>query len=666
MKKLNVANINDISSIDEFGANDDYFKFSRSEVLRRPSDDFVISHSHSGNVISTYASDVWDLTPYDAYGGISQLKLIFSSLPHAAIQDAKWLVFLIMHHTNTGRIAGLSANTISGYMKSVRAIAFFAHAHEADFFTTLTDEAQLINLVGSLKSKGQLYMLSRIVSHLHKIGSKKSGVRVLRAIAIINIKRKLLQFNNSEQYSVIPPRILSEFVIELSCFIDDIHECQRQLNGFLELILHNKAYARSKSAQFNLGYNAFTYEPIFSEGAQAFGLNDLFNRYEIYNLPNLSLLINRTLDACRQMLHVYSGMRRSEVLNLKLGCLRSELNSNKTSFRIYGETSKHIGQRKAVSWVTSKEVVKAVTVAEMLSKTIGDYAGLELAAIPLFISTRYLGFSAPHKKDRNMIYVSTPQSKNQEVFQYFDKEKYKITKEDFLELEKIDPFRAWGASEKFKVGAIWRFTTHQFRRSLAFYVAQSALVSLPSLRRQLKHLSREMTMYYCKAAVSEESFGDEGHISKMVNAIKPEADAAAYINEVFFSQESLFGAHGKFVENRIRNQESLKTFTESRGALLVRFKKGELAYKTTPLGACISAAPCDKKATREIAACISCDKAVLKLSKLDNVIKRQTLFVEDCKAIDAHSVDFRSEAAELKLLTQFRDVILMRIKEKNG
>lgn len=268
--------------------------------------------------------------------------------------------------------------------------------------------------------------------------------------------------------------------------------------------------------------------------------------------------------------------------------------------------------------------------------------------------------------DGDIIYVSTHQSRNQEIFEYFDKEKYKITIEDFCELEKIDPFRAWGTSEKFKVGAIWRFTTHQFRRSLAFYVAQSALVSLPSLRRQLKHISREMTMYYCKAAVSGELFGEEGHISKMVNDLKPKADAAAYINEVLFPQESLFGAHGKFVENHIRNKESLKVFTESREALLDRFKKGELAYKTTPLGACVSAVPCDKKATREIAACISCDKAVLKLSKLENVIKRQTSFVEDCKAIDGLSIYFRSETAELKLLTQFRDVILIKAKEKNG
>ena len=175
-----------------------------------------------------------------------------------------------------------------------------------------------------------------------------------------------------------------------------------------------------------------------------------------------------------------------------------------------------------------------------------------------------------------------------------------------------------------------------------------------------------MTVYYCQAAVFGESFSYKGHMSNLVKEIKPEADALAYLHEVILSKEPLFGAHGKFVENHNRAPESLQVFSESRDVLVKRFKNGELAYKTTPLGVCTSVAPCDKKASREIASCISCDKAVLKLSKLDKVIKRQSMFVEDCKIIDEHSVEYRSEVAELKVLTQFRDLMLVKSEGKNG
>ena len=85
-----------------------------------------------------------------------------------------------------------------------------------------------------------------------------------------------------------------------------------------------------------------------------------------------------------------------------------------------------------------------------------------------------------------------------------------------------------------------------------------------------------------------------------------------------------------------------------------------IAYKETPLGACTTITPCDKMAFLNITACISCDRAVIKPSKLERVITRQSLFVKELEQMDSNSVEYRTEMSELKALKRFQDKISPR------
>lgn len=58
--------------------------------------------------------------------------------------------------------------------------------------------------------------------------------------------------------------------------------------------------------------------------------------------------------------------------------------------------------------------------------------------------------------------------------------------------------RDFNEDEKFHVGSVWAFASHQFRRSLACYAASSGFVKLPTLNRQFKHLTLAMTRYYSR------------------------------------------------------------------------------------------------------------------------------------------------------------------------
>jgi len=640
-------------------APDDYITVL-NEPVKRPSPDFVVSRDVSGNVVSKYCDDIWDLSPYRLAGDTGSVTLYFNKMSSCSICDAKWLMFILMFMADSGRATGLRVSTILGYMKPVKRLEKYSIENKIGLLDIFGNKDHLTFFIRGINFRSPLHGLASIILHLQTIGNRRTGIKVVGGDSIQKIRKKLSLMDEDKQYPVIPPRIYSEVVTQINQFIETVYSQKLNLEVFLSNVIRDKQFARSASQQHALGFKVAEYAEFFEAATRRFGLSELFYLFNVNNLPKLSVFLTRVIHACRLMVHIYTGMRKSEALSLKVGCLKEDISFGSVSFRIYGETSKLVGQKKAVSWVTSKEVKKAVELTETLAQIIGKYAGVAANETPLFISTGYLMFSTSLRFKGKWGALSCDTSANQEVFQYLDLTKFKIEKEDFEHLEKVDSFRAWASEDAFQIGATWRFTSHQYRRSLAFYVSQSALVSLPSLKRQLKHISREMTIYYCQATETSELFNKDQHISRLVREVKPEADATAYLHDIFLADEPLWGAHGRFIENHNKSEENVKIYTEKRDELVRQFRKGELAYKATPLGACTTIEPCDKKAAREIVACISCDKAIIKPSKLDRVIERQSMLVEEFKVLDEHSVEYRTEFAELTALMKFKNRVILK------
>lgn len=651
------ASYGSIINLHEKAAPDTYIS-SSDAVTKRPSNNFIISRDNEGEIVSKYGDLVWNLTPYRMLGDTSCATINYSKLSKSNIDDAKWIVFILMFLVDSGRATTLSTSTINCYMKPIRLLEKYSNANDIGILDILTIEGHLLDFVRNLKTRSALKGFVSLAYHLHLIGSNRTGIKSFDVTQLNSIKKKFSQLGQDEQHPVIPPRIYSELVKQITDFINYVSNNKLNLINFLNEILKSEQFARSSSQQYAIGYRSSEYEPFFLDAANTFKLDGLFKRYGIRTLPNLNLFFTRILHACRLMVYLYTGMRNSEALSLKLGCLKQEVYKGRKVFRIHGETSKLIGQRKAVSWITSENVKSAVDLAECISLVIGRYIGLSENETPLFISTGYLGFSTPLVLKKSGVTVSRTGAKSQEVFSYLDVDKFKIDQNDFEHLEKINAFRAWGVESEFQVGAIWRFTTHQFRRSLTFYVSQSGLVSLPSLKRQLKHISKEMTIYYAQATEGSEAYNHD--VSKFIRKIKPEADASTYLSDVLDSEESLWGAHGRYIDKYNKSEESVRTFKQDRSKLIKMFRKGELAYKVTPLGACTTITPCDKKAMREIAACFSCDKAIIKSTKLDRVIDQQKLLVDELKSLSTDTLEYRTEVAELAALVNFKKKIILK------
>lgn len=187
----------------------------------------------------------------------------------------------------------------------------------------------------------------------------------------------------------------------------------------------------------------------------------------------------------------------------------------------------------------------------------------------------------------------------------------------------------------------------------------------PARYRQLQHLTEEMSRYYARgSAFADRLIGqDKEHFGAEWREAQPVSSALSYIFNVLTTDEVLFGAHGNWVERRLRGEDD--TVLLDREATIKRFKKGELAYKETLLGGCTSTERCDIQPIKWLNVdCVKgCKNMVGRASKLDRVIAAQTRLVA---RLAKGSVEYRTEHADLQVLLSVRQRIQERLSESNS
>jgi hypothetical protein len=228
-----------------------------------------------------------------------------------------------------------------------------------------------------------------------------------------------------------------------------------------------------------------------------------------------------------------------------------------------------------------------------------------------------------------------------------------ITVEDIAELKRVDMHRAWEDEPKYALGQQWPFTRHQLRRALALYAHRSGLVTLPTLKRQLQHITQEMTMYYARGSAFAKGFidTDKTHFAKEWVETQGLSEYLAYAEQVLFSDERLFGGHAAWTQSRAVQASPVSVY--SREQTVRMFGKGELAYRETVLGGCASVEPCKSTPLDWMRLdCLesNCRNLVVVPSKLQRVIKAQQVTVAKLRAIDKASVEYRIEAQTLQRL----------------
>lgn len=640
--------------------------FTASSALR-PATDFVVSRRSDGSVASVYGDDQWDWSPYCPSGRVRLLSFDkwCQGKPNTAqrliIDDMRSLMFTLIW-LRDGR--PLAYATLTQYMVTLHKLALFVERGGGNIHGLLDDGVQLTRYLNAM---GDYYAgtLARLLTTLRKLGEPVVGFAVIpkQQQKLID-KRSAAYRCRMQQTSPIPTRIFAAILTSLERELDAFEAVAAQYLSLTLACAADPLWGRTLNQQNTLrrrnpSLRAATggdrWHPDFFELLDKHGLRDYFVSKGLpLSVKGASKGLTRVQFCAALLIHAYSGMRRYEVQDLPLHCDETFQSSGLTHNLIAGYTTKlNHGRKKKTRWVTSSEGLRAIRIAQRMATAIYKSKGVRATKarskkdyLPLFVSVSYLGFNGYNinaDRDRHLPgYIATAWGKD-----FLDGIVPTIEEEDIQELEHVDPHRCWRTEKAYQLGEPWKLTTHQFRRSLALYASRSGLVSLPTLRRQLQHITEEMSLYYARgSAFANNLIDDQDHFGHVYRNVQPESEALAYIKDLLLSDERLFGAHGARIEHRRRKNASVIRL-QDRETTRQKAERGEIAHKETLLGGCAEPGPCNKKAMRSIVGCLNCAQASIKLSKLNRVIAAQESLVA---YLDPTTVEWRTENGDLAVM----------------
>lgn len=643
----------------------------------RPQGNFIVSRKPDGSTASVYSQNTWNLSTYEYQE--NSLFLVFDGWFDGAptnvqlhiIEELKWVMFIFIWF----RRSPLGTRALYARFLVLRKIASYIDDKTISLEQFFYEPRYILDYLQD-RSAINITVLPSLLHDLIKVGPEILGYRVIGGNTLKQLRLIHSEYSQYfRQHSVIPSRIyiffMQQFNEELSDFeliadrvIKLVRDCTLDpLNG----LTHSSQYRKAK--RIGINWTSNNERPTFSQLAKHYDLENYFKLWKlstgntVNSIQTLTGFLVRIRYICKHVIHLYSGMRHTEVTKLPFHCIETFRTSGKDHYRIIGRTSKlNRGIPTETVWITSVEGIKAIKIAQIIAqlvyRTIGDSPKKPRNIshkYPLFISLGYLGFTNASSPNTNSHGYAT-QFLSKKLSDFLPNLIPKIEESDLRELENIDPHRAWRSEDVFKVGKPWPLTTHQFRRSLAVYTSCSGLVSMPSLRRELQSLTEENSTYYARGSSFAKNLieNNRNHFAREYQETQPESQALAYLTHIIFSDERLFGPHGTWIERNTRVNNPILSSSD-REETMKRFKKGEIAYRETPLGGCAETAPCNKRAMRSIIGCLDCNRSIIKLSKLDRVITVQESLV---KRLHPETMEWKTETADLKDLLAYREKLL--------
>lgn len=628
-----------------------------------PSDDFVVTRNKDGSALSLYGQLSWDRTPYHPDGRTSTINFSFWTEGELSLQrdqltrELRWLMFVLIY-LRPGQ--GLSNTTLSVYLQTFHQIARFCEKHSMQIQELLADP---ILVIKSLEERSHLARtLASLVILLNNLGPDVVGFDVIKSEAIQALQKLSRAWSNdSKQHPPIPTRIYSALLSALAQDSNAFEYVADRVLNLFEECASDPTMGRNPKQQRRVA-NQLKLEnkirlPTFSDLLRKYDLEDYWSaRCFEKAVMGLSAALTEIMCIASIQIQAFTGMRYNEVQALPYHCLDEVKRDEDTCihFIVSGRITKHAhGKIKRVQWVTSASGRAAILLAQRISKVIYNVRGETPEKSLTRINSHHL-FISPYFALRRR--KNIPACLELNVFPKLRSRLEPIINElDLLELEQIDPHRAWRTEKAFQIDQPWTLTSHQLRRSLALYAQRSGLVSLPSLKRQLQHITKEMSAYYCRGSAFAKDFISDDHKEKHFGEewqeTQPVSQFLSYVANVLLTDEPLFGVHPYWIEQRLRKSDGIVVF--DREVTLRHFKNGLIAYHDTPLGGCIRVGECDKNPLDFLhVECLTthCKNMVGNKTKLMRVIVAQNNLVEKLKQIDPKSPDCRHEKANLGVL----------------
>jgi len=621
------------------------------EETWKPSADFVICRDDDGQAVAVYGGPVWDLSPIRLMENRLQ-KITFDGIfenPNliqaALVEEVRYLLFGLLFYVKSGRLGRISAETLVKYFVALRRAARYCYDLRNNPLIGALSLQQLFtnpvyldgysqwmvrNNLGRMERKTTRALLKHMVS----MGEKRLGYKV-QGVFHLKFGDDDKKYN---QTPIIPTRIYLGVINSTGDLMSFLYEKKDSIEKFIKAFL-NPLYGYTQENQKRFRPDLEFFEPEFNEALLIHGVERVFaDDFSCAGRNNLSGGILKIQWILKTVIHLYTGMRDQEVMRLVYDCIDVEdvvasteneegvTVDNSMAVKVLSTTTKYTGYRKAASWLATEEVVRAVDILRAICRGLSSHYSLPPDDMPLFLSPAILS-----AKSHKAVKVSVLDS---DIKPKVLTESFVITAADFQELQASDPSRDFSQEEKFRVGAPWPFASHQFRRSLAFFGSNSGFISLPTLRKQFKHLTMQMSRYYANNfeklktifGYYDESVKDfvlpQNHVLFEYQTGVPMSIAYDLLDHAFGNDAPIFGGTGTYISNQRKRMERgdvhIADVRKETEKLAV---EGKIAYKSTLLGSCTSVERCDSYLLGDASACTSCKDGIIDKQKLEASIQ---------------------------------------------
>ncbi len=180
-----------------------------------------------------------------------------------------------------------------------------------------------------------------------------------------------------------------------------------------------------------------------------------------------------------------------------------------------------------------------------------------------------------------------------------------VSETDYQECLESNPRSLERVKTTVIIGQPWHMSSHQFRRTLAFYCIKNRLGTLVALKQQFKHLYLAMTEWYTNGGKLA-SFRDLVVDNKIQQALD-EVNAETTANKIFsqwHSDETLSGSHGKAI---MKMRGDVPTIYSSWDVIYKAVKDGKLTLHGSLHSYCKSGYDCDMDGVIAPQFCVDCN-----------------------------------------------------------
>lgn len=648
-----------------------------------PNNDFVLCRDSNDKPTAIYGQNKWDLNPYALGRTIRVFN--FASILRATntdaeilIKEAKWVIFCLMYHVNGGRAGRLSVSSLANYYDLITKAVRFCYEQrmsplvgESSLESMLSNRAYLAGFINTAPSSRAItYYLPSLLNHLNGMGEEVLGYRVTDP--------KTMAINNPDgtsQTPVIPLRIYMLYLQHFSDTLDRLEPCKDWLPALLSEF-RDPNFGRTKDKQ-RTGKRGF-HRPEIRDAVAAVDHGVFTAELSASNLRSFSKSLKTIQFFLKQIIHFYSGMRDYEVMRLKHNCITTEAITQATispdgktldpgrTCAIVSTTTKFKGYRHECSWIATSEVVRAIRIAQAINQGLAGARSIDVNSLPLFANTSFITGRGNPENPPDLDSRSTDGLIP----------KFEIGEADITEMKEANSLRDILDEAEFAVGQPWPLASHQYRRSLSFYATNSGFVSLPTLKKQFKHVSREMAKYYTNGNENLKTiFGyfDEvtgelklpaSHIANEMQLATPASAANQLLSDIMSDDEPLFGATGSRLEAQKRKYESGEiTIYEIREDTEKQVRIGSIAYRETLLGGCTKVGECDAYMLADYTECLSCPKSIIKPSMLDAELE---IAETEVAGYEKTSAEYQQVKRDIDLIKRFKTDKTQRQETNNG